>query len=144
MSILDRIRGHHRERGQALVEFTLSIVVFLVLLMAVFDFGRIVYMYNGVNQAAREIARATSVHPGATLGSSAETAQVFATQRGMIPELRSPTFDCVDIDGSAVTDACLPGLWVKVSITAPATPISPILSWLGPFPLSSSSAAEIQ
>jgi hypothetical protein len=62
----------------------------------------------------------------------------------MIPELRSPTFACVDIDGSAVAGACRPGLWVKVSIAAPTAPISPILSWLGPFPLDSSSAAEIQ
>ena len=39
-------------RGQALVEFALAITVFLLLMMAIVDFGRGIYMYNGVSQAA--------------------------------------------------------------------------------------------
>ena len=59
-------------RGQALVEFSLAVTVFLLLMMAIVDFGRGIYMYNGVSQAAREVARTTSVHPGSPLGSSTD------------------------------------------------------------------------
>ena len=34
------------------MEFALAITVFLLLMMAIVDFGRGIYMYNGVSQAA--------------------------------------------------------------------------------------------
>ena len=58
-----RRRTASQQHGQALVEFSLAIIVFLVILMGVFDLGRGIFVYNGVSQAAREIARATAVHP---------------------------------------------------------------------------------
>ena len=74
-----------RQRGQALVEFSLTIIIFLVLMMGVVDFGRAIYQYNGVSQAAREIARTTAVHPGSDFttdaGRSAETKETIATLR---------------------------------------------------------------
>ncbi len=60
--------GRPGRSGQGLVEFAIVIPVFLVILMGVVDLGRGIYMYNGVAEAAREIARVTSVHPGSTLG----------------------------------------------------------------------------
>ena len=42
-----------RDRGQALVEFSLILIPFLWILMGIVDLGRGVYIYNGVNQAAR-------------------------------------------------------------------------------------------
>ena len=79
------MRTTDRERGQALVEFSLTIVIFLVLMMAIVDLGRGIYMFNGVAQAAREVARVTSVHPGTGFGNSAETAAVVGTQKKLIP-----------------------------------------------------------
>ena len=38
-------------RGQALVEFSLAIPVFLVMILGVFDLGRGIYMYNGLAEA---------------------------------------------------------------------------------------------
>ena len=49
-----RNRGH---RGQALVEFALILPIFMLILVGLIDFGRAVYAYNTVNQAAREAAR---------------------------------------------------------------------------------------
>ncbi len=43
-----------RDRGQALVEFSLILIPFLWILMGIVDLGRGIYIYNGVNQAARE------------------------------------------------------------------------------------------
>lgn len=132
-----------RSRGQALVEFSLAIIVFLALLMGVFDLGRGIYMYNGVSQAAREIARVTSVHPGSPLGDSSQTAAVVATQQGLIPNLGDPTFECVDIDDTPVSGACLGGMRVKVTVVAPYTPITPLLSLTGTWDMSSTSAVSI-
>ena len=67
-----------RETGQALVEFSLAFIVFVVLLMAIFDFGRGIFMFNGVSQAAREIARATSVEPGIVLGAGQKSLDAAA------------------------------------------------------------------
>lgn len=137
-----------RSNGQALVEFSFAIILFLIMLMAVIDFGRAIYMYNGVSQAAREIARTTSVHPvefsGATLGSSPETASVIATQQGLIPGLQGPTFACVDISGAPVSGACLSGDSVKLTIHAPYQAVTPLLSFLGDFDLASSTSIKIQ
>lgn len=143
MSALRR-RG---SRGQALVEFSLTVMIFLVLLMGIFDFGRAIFMYNGVAQAAREIARVTSVHPGSPLGGSAETAAVVSTQKNLIPNLKNPTYRCVRIDNTNVPAAndCEPQEHaVKVTISAVYTPVTPILSFLGDITLSSSSSAKLQ
>ena len=118
-----------------------------MLLMAVFDLGRAIYMYNGVAEAARELARVTSVHPGTpgALGSTANTAAVLAAQKALVPSLGNPTFTCVDIDGSSVTDTCVAGMQVKVVIQAPFAPVTPVVSLLvGTLTLASSSTFSIQ
>lgn len=129
--------------GQALVEFSLAFLVFVTMLMGLVDLARGVYAFNGVSQAAREIARATSVHPGVTLGDSTQTAAVLATQRSLVQDLGAPTFACVDIDGSSVSGKCVPGDWVKVTISATYQPITPVVSFLGTLTVQSSSSIEI-
>jgi Flp pilus assembly protein TadG len=130
-------------RGQALVEFSLAIMVFLVMVLALFDLGRGVYMYNGVSEAAREIARVTAVHPGVTLGASTETADRIAVQRALVPALGAPTFECVTVTGAASTnDPCTSDDYVRVTIGATYTPISP-LGLGGPITLTASSAVRL-
>lgn len=129
--------------GQALVEFSLAIIIFLVLLMGIFDFGRGIYMYNGVSQAAREIARRTSVYPSVTLGSSTQSQAVVAIQQGLIPGLQAPTYACLTITGTASGNTpCASGEFVQVTITATYRPIS-LLGFLGDIPLRASSSIQI-
>ena len=135
-----------RERGQALVEFSLTIIVFLVLLMDIVDLGRGIYLVNGVSEAAREIARVASVHPGTTFGSSAQISAVVGSQKGIIPNLGNPTFGCVDIDGSdGFTDAgaCPKGAQVTVSIVAPYAPVTPLMGLIGTWNLHSTSSVRM-
>ncbi len=140
------------QRGQGLVEFAIAIPVFLVLLMGVFDFGVAIYKYNGVSQAAREIARVTSVHPCATttpcnpgVPMSTETANEVDVQRGLIPGLGNPTFACVDQNGVPVTNPCdFSSDSVQVTVTAPYTPITPILGLFGTWTMKGSSSVQIQ
>jgi general stress protein CsbA len=54
-------RRSKRGRGQSLVEFALVLPVFLLLLFAVIDMGRYVYLNSTLSQAAREAARVASV-----------------------------------------------------------------------------------
>lgn len=53
-----RERDRRGERSQALVEFAIVAPLLLVLLFAVVDFGRVVYIYVTLNQAVNEGARA--------------------------------------------------------------------------------------
>lgn len=146
---MNRLRTKPRDRGQALVEFSLAILVFLFLMMAVFDFGRAIYQYNGVAQAAREIARVTATHEGddftTPAGRSAETLAVIATQKGMVPNLQDPEITCVDIEGNTLTGHCQQGNWINVHIVAPYTPITPLLGLTGTWDLfSSSTSVQLQ
>jgi Flp pilus assembly protein TadG len=134
-----------REGGQALVEFSLAIIIFLVLMMAIVDLGRGIYMFNGVSEAAREIARVASVHPGTTFGGPEITA-VVNTQKKLIPNLGNPTFSCVDIAGLAGLNTngdCPTGAQVTVTIIAPYSPVTPVMGLLGTWNMQSTSSQRI-
>ncbi len=131
------------DRGQSTVEFALSVIVFVTMLCGVFDLGRGVYENNALSEAARELARTTSVHPGSPLGSSAETGQTLATQRGLVMGMGTPTYSCVDIDGSAVAGTCRPGDWVRVTVSASYSPATPLLGIAGPFTFTATSSVQI-
>jgi hypothetical protein len=65
---MSRIRRRWIDRdaaGQGLVEFALVIPIFLVIVFAVFDVGRVVWARDSLTSAAREAARYASVHGGA-------------------------------------------------------------------------------
>jgi TadE-like protein len=139
--------------GQGLVEFSLTIIIFLVILMGVVDFGMAIYKFNGVSQAARELARVTSVHPCAVNGAltcspggSAETAQVLATQKNLVPGLLDPVFKCVDDSGAPVSpQPCdFSADSVQVEVTAPYRPVTPLLGLTGTWTMKGSSSAQIQ
>jgi Flp pilus assembly protein TadG len=147
-------------RGQALVEFSIAILVFLVIVMAIFDLGRAIYMMNGTAQAAREIARAVSVHPCSSnllacseLGTSTDAIDVIATQQGLVPGLTvgatAETQDvvngiaCVDATDAAIADInCRPRDFIRVSVIAPFTPITPLVSMFGTHNFTSTSRIE--
>lgn len=50
-------------RGQALMEFALVIPLVILMLLGLFDFGRAIYAFNTVSNAAREAARVAIVNP---------------------------------------------------------------------------------
>lgn len=55
-------RLHRRERGQALVEFALALPILILVLVGIFDGGRLVFAYHTVNNAAREAGREATVN----------------------------------------------------------------------------------
>jgi hypothetical protein len=140
-------RNSRREqgRGQALVEFAIALIPFLMLLMAIFDFGRGIYMYNGVSQAAREIARTASVHQGTT-GYSTDAQATIDTQQALVPGLTVANPRCVNSidadDGASTPGPCGPDTYLVVTAQATYTPVS-LLGFLGTINLESKSRIQV-
>lgn len=132
------------ELGQSLVESSLALAIFLMLLIGTVDLGRLAYQYNAVGQAARELARVASVHPGTPLGSSPETTAALASQQAIVPGLGSPAYVCVDVANVPVEGTCSPREWVRVTISSRFDPILPVLAALGPIDLTTSGSAAIE
>ena len=150
---MKRHTAHRRgdTKAQALVEFSLVLIPFLLILMGIFDLGRGIYMQNGIAEAAREIARVTAVHQCASpcsLGNSAETTGVVATQKGMVPGLGGPgasiTFACTALTGTIVPGSpCAGGNFIRVTVSVPFSVITPVLSMVAPSTLSSTARIEV-
>lgn len=78
MSTSVATRRTRRPRGQSLVEFALVFPLAMVLLLAVFDVGRAVFLYNGLTNAAREGARLAVVNQDKALIVQRVQGQTFA------------------------------------------------------------------
>lgn len=140
-------------RGQALVEFSIAIVPFLLIFMGIADLGRGIYMNSGANQAAREIARVTAVHPcntsSCTLGNSPETLATIATQRKLVPNLiaSSVTIACSTISdvtvASTADQPCESGNFIRVTVSVQYSTLTPILSMVAPKTLTSTAHVEV-
>lgn len=146
--LIARLRARRPVRGQAMVEFALTIVIFLMLAMGIFDLGRAVYTYNGLSESARVIARVASVHPGDTPGvfDSPEITTAITAQKSLVLSLEDPIFSCVDITGATVIGPCLAtdGNSVRVTVNATYTPATPLLGLTGTWNLNSSSSVIVQ
>jgi hypothetical protein len=149
------LRGRRTGKGQALVEFSLVLVPFLFLLMGVLDLARAIYTLNGTAEAAREIARVTSVHPFDSccdLGSGADAQGVIGVQRSLIPGLDivpSTDIDCVDVSDVVIPDReCEDGdtdnaRFVRVTVRAAFAPVTPLVQLFGDHTFESVSRIEI-
>jgi len=78
-----------RSRGQAMVEFALVIPVFILLMVGIFDLGRVVWVNDTLATAAREAARFAIVHGGSEgnpcpVGPPATTAVIPAPGPGCL------------------------------------------------------------
>jgi Flp pilus assembly protein TadG len=71
--------SRRQSAGQTLAEFALALPIIILLFMALFDFGRAVFAYNTVSNAARDGARTAIVDQSSTSGVS-NAAQAAADQ----------------------------------------------------------------
>jgi hypothetical protein len=58
------MKTREKARGQAMVEFALVFPVFVLLLVGIFDFGRVIWVNDTLSTAAREAGRYAVVHGG--------------------------------------------------------------------------------
>ena len=139
-------RHRRHDGGQALVEFSLVLTVFALLLFGVFDMGRIVYVYTATSEAAREAARWGSVQFRSQ--TSASRSSVASRAIGSLTAVPSPsaTATC-SRDGTAVTDpdTCHAGDLLTVQVTSRVSPITPIIGQLVPeITVTSTAAVTVQ
>lgn len=133
-----------RSAGQSLVEFALILPIFVLLMLAVFDFGRGIYTYNGLSEAARDIARTAIVDDTNVLGAGVETQRTIVTQKGLVPGLRVVSFECLSYDGNPSTaNPCTgSGNLIKVTVASTFVPVA-LLGLGGPIELVSASSLQI-
>ena len=107
-------RFKSNEQGATLVEFSIAALVFLMVMFAVIEFGRALWVHNALADAARRGARYASVHSSAD-ADKVRNVVVYGDEDGgdtpMIPNLTTGNVD-VDYSGWAVN-----GGTVTVSIT---------------------------
>jgi Flp pilus assembly protein TadG len=105
--------------GQSLTEFSIVVVLFLVLLFGIVDAGRLIYAYNVVSASAREGVRWAVVR-GSTSGRAASASDIQAY-------VQSKTVG-VAIDPPEVTWGAggnAPGSFVKIKVQSHFAPIAP-------------------
>lgn len=116
-------------RGQALVEFALIFPILILVLVAVFDLGRLIFAYNDITNAARTGARVAIVDQTANKAENAVITQ--ATSLG----LASTDIDVVYLEAD-LSGACTPlalGCVVEITASFAWQPITPIIgSIVGP------------
>lgn len=57
-----------RSRGQALLESTLTLVVFLMMVMGILDFGQVMFIHQAMVQRVTSATRYAAVHPDDVAG----------------------------------------------------------------------------
>jgi Flp pilus assembly protein TadG len=130
-------RLRRRSRGQAIAEFALIIPLFLLILMALFDLGRAVFINNGLTNAAREAARLAIVNQDSTLVAQRAQAMAFGvtittTPDDLVAYYRSnPDIDDVEsnepCDNSDADHEIAVGCVAVVTAEADWQPITPIV-----------------
>jgi len=117
------------QQGAAVVEFALVIAIFITLLLAIMDFGRILYVWNAAAEATRWGARLAVV-------CDQSSAQIRSKMKIILPELSDANIaiNWYNPEGT-VNNSCDASncKGVEVSITGfSVQPISPFMGFLMP------------
>jgi hypothetical protein len=137
-----------KTRGQALVEFALVLPILLLLMMALFDFGRAVFAFNTVSNAARDGARLAIVDQSQTGGvyDAAQAAADQATGLGLDPSDANQIqvrFLMPDLSGTCSVRAI--GCIAEVRVQYQYEAVTPIIgSIIGPITLGSTTQLPIE
>jgi Flp pilus assembly protein TadG len=111
LRLIERVRG---DRGTAVVEFAIILPAFLLILLGVIDFGKVLYYWQSSSQAAATGARAAVVDhwPGDDSGT---TLQQWVRNQLKTQELYDDANVCVVFRD----DATSPGNRVEVKVQVP-------------------------
>jgi len=142
-------RRRRRSRGQALVEFALVIPVLILIFMGLFDFGRAVFAWNSLSNAAREGARVAIVDQNTDAGGiylAAIEAANQATGLGLdatdVSQVQV-SFLLPDLSGACTTRSL--GCIAEVTVQYEFTAITPIIgSLIGPIDLAATTQLPIE
>jgi Flp pilus assembly protein TadG len=144
------VKPHRGARGQALVEFAITIPIIVVIVLGLLDLGRAVFAYNTLAQSARQASRtamvdqdvsrvqAVAISTAVTLGLTSSNVRVC------FKDAFTPAVDCSDPS----LQPCNPlriGCLAIVDTQLAFTPITPVISvFWSSIPLSSTSIEPIE
>jgi hypothetical protein len=134
--------SRHRTRGQGLVEFALVFPIMMLLLIAVFDMGRLVFAYNDITNAARSGARVAIVDQTNGVARTATINQ--ATSLGLKPADVTIDYLKTDLSGPCPSPKQL-GCVAHVKVNFAWRAITPIIgSIVGPITVTAESRMPIE
>lgn len=135
-------RSGKRTRGQSLVEFALTLPIFLLVVFGLIDLGRAVYVNNSLAEAARDGARYGSVQARAWNDSRRTDVETWILDRLDAVPAPTATVECETANaglGCTVEDI------LTVTVTSDVEMITPIIGQiLGPLSLEGRSQAIVQ
>jgi Flp pilus assembly protein TadG len=118
------------QRGSTAVEFALVFLIFLTFLLAVTDFGRMLYTWHAATEATRAGARYAAV-----CDDTANQAAVLARMQNILPQIQNITLVWEDELGNT---SCTPATCMGVTVTVTGLQykwISPIVGLAGVAPM---------
>ncbi|MGO4606148.1 TadE/TadG family type IV pilus assembly protein [Variovorax sp. 2RAF20] len=98
---------HHHVKGATTVEFALGLLIFLMLLLGIVDFSRMLFMWSAAQEATRAGARYAVV-----CDDTAYQAQVLARMKALLPQISTVS---VTWAPSGCTAATCQGVTVSVT-----------------------------
>jgi Flp pilus assembly protein TadG len=113
-----QIQPPRKQSGVAAVEFALVIVLLLIIVAGVIEFGRAFWYYDALTKATRDGARLLSEVPAESIGSSVTAAEdlvIDAANASNVPGFDRSHVD-VTCDGATCTNDTAPAN-VRVAIT---------------------------
>ena len=135
-------RDGERTRGQSMVEFALTVPIFLLVVFGLIDLGRAVYVSNSLAEAARDGARYGSVQARSWNDARRTTVETWVLDRLTAVPSATATVECSPRNpnmGCTVEDI------VVVTVQSNVEMITPIIGQiLGPLSLEGRSEAVVQ
>ena len=120
-------RGDPREAGTTSVEFSLTALIFFLLVMGVVEFGRVVFTWNAAAEATRAGARIASVSP---MGSP----RVEESMRAILADLQASQI-ALDYQPAG----CNPDNCVVITVSIVDYKVTPLLLPIGVLPVPNAS-----
>jgi hypothetical protein len=134
-------RRRDRRAGQAMAEFAIVLPILLLILLAVFDVGRLVFAYNDITNAARNGARVAIVDQTVD---KARDATKSSAGLGLKNSQVQVTYLTSDLSGPCPSPYQL-GCVAKVEVSFDWQPITPVIgSVLGPITVKTDTTLPIE
>lgn len=134
--------SHRRQRGQALLEFALIFPIMILVMVAVFDLGRLVFAYNNITNAARTGVRLAIVDQ--TNASARTATKNQATSLGLTDSNVSVLYLASDLASPCPTPMTLDCI-AEITVTYSWNPITPLVgNIVGPMTVTTVSREPIE